>query len=215
MTGSGWRRVSAWWCLAGVGTLALAAGIAGCGESSEHASASNTATKVQHRRHRHAAGKRSSLPAVTGFGATMAAWNATHTADRRYAPDAVYNPDASLTPTGDEYTALLHSDGHVLGYEYHFPNQAISAARVRVIRSQFPSDAHVVWFATKGTCAQMYVQSPTLGRALASHSIGDPVGGVMVEFSSGRKDLSYTADAVNDALMILITPSDPSQAPEC
>jgi hypothetical protein len=66
-----------------------------------------------------------SRPQVTGFGATDAAWNASHTADSEFAPGAVYNVDPSLpgsTRTPARSTPqVMHQDGHVLGYDCHFP----------------------------------------------------------------------------------------------
>lgn len=80
---------------------------------------------------------------VTGFAATESAWNATHTPDHEgnLDPNAVYNPNPSLPEvnghTGAEYTQVLHSDGHMTGYEYHTTNMPIEAIRTKCSMNSF------------------------------------------------------------------------------
>jgi hypothetical protein len=155
-----------------------------------------------------------SPPAVTGYGATDAAWNAAHTRDSKYAPGAVYNPDPSLN-TGDEYTQVLHQDGHVTGYDLHFANVPISQAKAEAFAQDLPSDATQLWFDVKDTCADMLVQSKTLSTALGSRAIGDTDGTVLVEFGSGLNEDHYSADRVSDALFILSPKTSPGSAPGC
>jgi hypothetical protein len=157
---------------------------------------------------------------VTGFGATNAAWNRTHTADHDFASGAVYNADTSLPRVnghaGAHYTQVMHENGHVVGYDYHFANLPISVAKANVLRTQLPRDVKVVWFVTKGLCAQMMVRSRILGHALGSRDIGDKAGSAMVEFGSGSYGGStYSARAVDDALFILLPLMPRKQAPGC
>jgi hypothetical protein len=151
---------------------------------------------------------------VTGFGATTAAWNRSHVADHKFAPGAAYNPNLAL-PGGDAYVAVLHEDGHVLNYDYHFTPRSISAAKTLVLRTEFPRDARVVWFIDKGSCAQMLVRSTTLARAIGKKPIGDKHGTALIEFSSGVAEDTYNARSVNDALVGLGTLTPKSKAPAC
>jgi hypothetical protein len=166
------------------------------------------------------AGSRASAQSagVTGFGATDAAWNSAHTPDSQFASGEVYKADPSLPSingnVGAAYTQLLHQDGHVLGYDYGFHSVPISQARALVLRTEFSGDAKVLWFVTKGSCAQMMVQSKTLGEALGSHAIGDAAGTAQVEFGSGA-GTTYDAGSVDDALMQLLPNSGPGGAPGC
>lgn len=157
--------------------------------------------------------------AITGFGATDTAWNSAHTEDTDFASGAVYNADPSLPKvnghTGTHYAAVQHENGHVLGYEYRFLDEPIAAAKADVLRTQFPADVKVVWFARKATCAQMMVRSAALGLALSDPAIGDKVGSVLVEFSSGVAEDSYDPSAVNDALFLLLPLESKSKAPGC
>ncbi len=153
-------------------------------------------------------------PAVTGFGATDAAWNSSHKADTHFAPGAAYNPNPAV-PGGTEYAAVSHENGHVLDYEYRFKDKPIGAAKADVLRTQFPADVKVVWFTVKRTCAQMMVTSATLGKVLRAKPIGDSHGSALVEFSSGAAENSYSARAVNDALFLLLPLEPKSKAPGC
>jgi hypothetical protein len=161
----------------------------------------------------------SSLAAITGFGATNAAWNRTHVVDHTYAPGSAYNPDASLPKvngrTADRYYAVSHESGRVLNYSYRFRPQPISRVKALVLR-EFPPDVHVVWFrAVRASCAQMLVRSATLGRALRTTQIGDPRGAALIEFSSGVAEDHYSARSVNDSFLMLSPLVAKRDAPGC
>jgi hypothetical protein len=126
----------------------------------------------------------------------------------------VYDPDPGVPP-GDDYTAVLRSDGHITGYDLHFKNQPISAAKAQVMEAEVPHDSRQLWFAVKDTCAQMMIQSRTLGSLLGTKSIGDQQGTVMVEFGSGPNDDSYDRSSVNDALFLLLPKTSAAGAPAC
>lgn len=204
LLGKWWRTYRGWpgWVQVVVAVLVVAV-IAGSAASGGNKKATSTGSNV-------------SAPTVSGFGATTAAWNAAHTADPHYATGAAYNPDPALPASvGDDYAAVQHEEGRVLGYFYNFKNKPIAAARADVLRTQFPRDAKVAWFVTKRTCAQMMVTSATLGYALGSKTIGDPHGAALVEFSSGKADNSYSPGAVNQALFSLTELLPASKAPGC
>jgi hypothetical protein len=157
--------------------------------------------------------------AVTGFGARDVDWNRTHAADTVFAPGSAYNADLSLPGvnghTGVDYSAVQHTNGHVLGYEYHFADLPIASAKALVLRTEFPSDARIVWFVRKDTCAQMMVRSAKVGHELGTKTIGDAAGAALVEFSSGVNEDTYNPSSVNDALFLLLPLESASQAPGC
>jgi len=167
-----------------------------------------------------ASGALAASDGITGFGATNVAWNRTHIPDPSFAPGSVYDADPSLPSVnghmGAHYTTVLHENGRVLGYEYHFTNRPISAAMRDVLRTQFPADAKTAWFVTKGACSQMMVTSATLGRALSTKAIGDRAGAAMVEFGSGSYGGgTYNPRSIDDALFLLLGLVPRSQAPGC
>src|ERR1700721_2404441 len=106
--------------------IAVALFCAGCGSSSSSAS-------------------KSAPNGVTGLGATDAAWSSTHTADTKFSPGIVYDADSSIS-TGAQYSAVVHQNGYVLQYNYSFANTPVAQAKTRVLKSQLPPDAKVVWF---------------------------------------------------------------------
>lgn len=158
-------------------------------------------------------------PKLTGYGATTAQWDAAHTAVPGFAPDAVYDADPSLPQVngheGTRYYAVLHESGRVLQYDMAFANLPISRVVSQIMSSEFPSDAHKLWFAVKDSCAQMVVQSATLAKALGTTEIGDAAGTVLVEFSSGAADTSYDPGSVNDATFMLAGYTTQSSATAC
>jgi hypothetical protein len=169
---------------------------AGCGSSSSH-SVPTPATN-----------------AVTALGATSAEWGSTHTADRQFAPGSVYDAD-SRAPNGALYSAVVHQDGHVLQYDYSFADRPVAKAQARVLESQFPPGAKVVWFVSKPTCAQMLVKSATLARQLGVKSVGDRTGTALVELLSGATDTSYDPTSVNEASLQSFPLIRPSHSPNC
>jgi hypothetical protein len=182
-----------------------------CGSGSSKPTSANTGTPNP------AATTRAS--SVTGFGATDAAWNSAHTAVSGFAPGSVYDADPSLPKVngheGTHYVGVIHENGRVVSYDYMFTNRPIAMARSDVLRTQFPHDAKVAWFAVKSTCAQMMVTSATLAKALSSKAIGDKDGSAFVEFSSGAAENSYNPKAVNDATFLLLPLEPKNQAPGC
>lgn len=192
--------------------------IAACGSSSPATSEAATPTATPK-----ALATTTSPPAdaITGFGATDASWNAHHTADTEFAPGAAYNPDPNLPQvnghTGAHYVATNHTDGRVLGYTMNLmPDTGITEAKASVI-SEFPSDASIVWFGVKDSCAQMEVKSAILGFALKDPAIGDAGGLAFVELDTVRSDGSSTYDAnnINEALLMLGRYMSAADAPTC
>lgn len=181
------------------GTLVLVIGIAAAiGALSGESSSSPQADPVAPARPK---------SGLTGFGATDAAWDARHREDTRFASGAAYDPDPSLARGGDQrytdrYYGVIHN-GNVLSYEMRFPSRTgIQSAKRSLLASEFPSDAKVVWFKQKKTCAQMLVRSKKVNRELGARVVA------LVEFSSAADD-RYDSSEVSYAIVIGIDRAGP------
>lgn len=164
-----------------------------------------------------------SQPSITGYGATQSDWDSNHQRDSRY-EGLVYNPNPALgldEQHDDEYYMVNVTNGRVLNYEMRLPNnESQQEATAFVTKSEFPTDATVVWQAKQDQCYQMEVKSPTLASVLADPGIGDSTGEVFIEFqtdSSSTENLNsfYDASNVNLATLGLGSYATSSDAPGC
>jgi hypothetical protein len=125
---------------------------------------------------------RKALAAITGYGATIAAWNAHHTADHDFAAGTVYDPDPSLPEvnghTGAVYVLVAPQGGLVLSYAMNLAAGTTLHAAVTTAQAEFPRDARLLWIARKNTCVQVQFASAILGHVLARPAIGDASGQV-------------------------------------
>lgn len=191
----------------------LAVLAAACGGSPSATTAVSTPTP---RRSAPPTSLASAGPIVTGFGATEAAWNSNHTADSKYAPGAVYDPDPNVR-SGDRYDATMHTDGHVLGYTMNLPaGTTVDAAKAAVLR-EFPSDASIIWFVARDSCALLEVKSALLGSALGDPKIGDAEGMALIELDTVHPDgtSSYDPRNINEGLFGLGSFATSGDAPAC
>jgi hypothetical protein len=140
---------------------------------------------------------------LTGFGATVAAWNAHHQEDTRFSPGSAYDPDPSLGDGerfNDRYFTVSPIGGRVMSYSMRFPAQTgIEEAKHFILLSEFPTVAKIVWFKRKDTCAQMLVRSRTLTRVAHTDAL--------VEWSSGEAGDHYDPRAVSEAILLPMTGS--------
>jgi hypothetical protein len=201
----------------------------GCASSSHSASpaATSTTTAVQSPTAT-ATTQTAAPPASTGsssYGASEAAWDSTHTPDNSYPSGSAYDSDPLLPEVeghaGARYTEVGREGGRIVAYKYHFPATAIAAARANVLHTQFPSDAHQVFFREfKPTCAFMLVRSDTVGRHLHAAGVGGAhAGEPKVVFTGGseeeeRSGSSYDASRVTVAYLAPTISTSPAQA-EC
>ncbi len=205
--------------------LVLALALAGCGSAesheaveTEHAEAVATVTATS------TAATTSTdhqQPALTGYGATNTAWNETHTEVAGYAHEAVYNPNSSLPEVdgreGDEYGDVRHSDGHVIGYEYHFVRKSSVAARREILAEQFPPDATIYDDEMLGTCELMLIKSRTLVRALGLPT--STVAAAQIDLETGHdendQEQPFDPSSVDGALVTEGYPGIENIKPEC
>jgi len=159
---------------------------------------------------------------LTGFGATLSAWNAHHTADPKFDPDSAYDPDPTLPAYlgQDVYVAVQWQDGRATNYQMNILGQSIRDAIARALQ-ELPADAHELWGARLNTdnltCYQAELISPTLGRVLAAPPIDDPQGAVLAEFQTMFPDgtASYKSTDVNGILLGLGSYPTAASAPGC
>ena len=198
-------------------TLALAA----CGHSASQQGSSSPASS--------SSTQSSEIPmpspagdTLTGFGATVSAWNAHHTADPKFDPDSAYDPDSALPSYlgQDVYAAVQWQDGRAVNYQMNISDQPIRDAIARALR-ELPADVRELWGARNDTndltCYQAELISPTLGHVLAAPSIGDPQGAVLAEFQTVLPDgtSSYKSTDVNAILLGLGSYPTAVSAPGC
>lgn len=113
---------------------------------------------------------------LTGYGATVAAWDRAHTADTNYAAGSAYDPDPSLPPangrTADRYVAVQPLGGHVTDYMINFRATSLSGAE-SVVAREFPADARVLWTQPLAGCTIVEYASATVHAALGNTDAGD------------------------------------------
>jgi hypothetical protein len=137
---------------------------------------------------------------LTGYGATDAAWNATHRADTSAAPGSAYDKDPAVMRGGDprhnaRYYGVSHDGGRVSAYSVRFPQDtSVAEARSSVLASEFPRRTRTVSFRQLDSCALLVVRSSKLS-ALTLR------GEVTVEFTSGDDSLSYSPSDVWGAIV--------------
>lgn len=153
-------------------------------------------------------------PALSGFGATDAEWNATHTDDLTAKVRGVaYDHDPTFGGgVSDKYLEVQHENGRVLAYTLNFHHGTSLATAQREAAAELPADAATVWSATKDGCQQTEMTSKTLGLALADPAIGDPTGEVNIEFATG---LGYDPNNVTEAYFSTGNYPSPADGPDC
>lgn len=170
------------------------------------------------------AGSGPSMPAepadpLTGFGATVATWDANHTADDNFDPGSAFDPEPNLPQNdareGDRYVTVQYSGGLVTDYQVNEPNgTTVTAAFADVVARELPSDTVVMWKLDQTGCEQEEVESKILGTVLAGYGQDDPQGAVFLEVQSPDApafDPSNIAYVTVDTLGSLTA----SQAPGC
>lgn len=145
-------------------------------------------------------------PALTGFGATLAEWNAAHTLDVSVPARNAYLPRVTGDTDGsDTWQVVMAAGGRVTSYTLNLAPTSLRAAEARA-RQELPPDTRVLWKHTFGdTCAQEQFRSATLAAAL-----GD--GQVNVEFDNA---VSSAVTPVTEELFSTYNATTVAQAPHC
>jgi hypothetical protein len=113
----------------------------------------------------------SASDALTGFGATFAAWSSHHQLDPNHAD--FFLP--ALNDGEDRYTSVLCTPaGRVIAYHLNFQPLITVVAAKQAFRSELPVDAVLVYDTVQSGCEHLQYRSASLARDLA----GDDPGGV-------------------------------------
>jgi len=153
---------------------------------------------------------------LTGYGATVAAWNAHHTPDPDFDPGAVYDPDPSLPKinghTGAKYVEVNAGDGRILNYVMNLPASTKLPQAVVIAEAELPADAKILWQAKLDSCVQLEFVSPTLGRY-----VGKDATQVLVEFEDVDADGDSTLNPTvfNGATLGPDNSATAAQGPGC
>ncbi|HEV2640137.1 MAG TPA: hypothetical protein VGX23_33695 [Actinocrinis sp.] len=158
---------------------------------------------------------------LTGFGATVATWDAHHTADPTFNAGSAFDADPNLPQIngneGARYAAVNYEGGLVLDYQVDEPTgMTVTAAFSDVISRELPPGTTVLWKLDQSAngCNQEEVESETLGTVLSAESAGDPQGAVLLEAQSANLN---AFDPSNIAYVLLSTAGSltAAQAPGC
>jgi hypothetical protein len=145
-------------------------------------------------------------PALTGFGATLAQWNAVHNLDMSVPARNAYVPRVAGDAGGsDTWQVVMAPGGRVNSYTLNLAPASLGSAEARA-RQELPPDTRVLWRHTFGaTCTQEQFRSATLAAAL-----GD--GQVNVEFDNA---VSSIVTPVTEELFSTYDALTVAQAPHC
>ncbi len=109
---------------------------------------------------------------LTGFGATVAAWNSAHPKATTYAGLPAYGPTVS-TPQGrsPQFVQVQTQDGRISQYIEVLPNNTSLAAAKRAALANLPAGAVAKSFVTTTSCAFWNFTSDEVDTALGSPQI--------------------------------------------
>lgn len=152
--------------------------------------------------------------AITGYGATVADWERTHTQVKGVNPGTAYNPSPGLNKDSGAnwvYSGVLAQGGRQTYYSLEFATDTPRPTAEAQVRAELPLDAVVVWERDTDGCHQIQYSSATLAAAL-----GNP-GGVLatlINYSAlaGSDDASSVVDS---AVLQRSAGEAPEDAPEC
>jgi len=112
----------------------------------------------------------SASDALTGFGASFAAWSSHHQVDPNRAD--FFLP--ALNDGVDRYTSVMCTTaGRVITYHLNFTPSISVAAAKHAFRAELPADAILVYDTVQSGCEHIQYRSASLARGLAE---GDPEG---------------------------------------
>jgi hypothetical protein len=150
---------------------------------------------------------RPAASSVTGFGALDADWNAHHTAatDPKLAPGCCYDLDPRLPDQPKyRYVTVDHSQGRVLGYMMVLPEGTTVGQARTLAMAELPSDASVVFYLVKNTCAILEAKSATLVPIMKAPKIGgDGTVDFVLSSVDSQGNASYNPKGINNLVVSL------------
>jgi len=140
-----------------------------------------------------ACGGSSPATSLTGFGATIAAWNRAHPQATSYAGLPAYGPAVS-TPQGPtpQYSQVQLDSGRVTQYVEVLPNGTSLAAAKKAARANLPSSAEAKSFVVTTSCAFWNFTSTAVDDA-----VGSPQVAVEIAYDDASGSPYWMPNSVN------------------
>jgi hypothetical protein len=145
--------------------------------------------------------KAGSAAGLTGFGATIGAWNATHERDPKYLSWGPVLGDGRRMYS----TVRCSNDGLVIVVQEHIYPAVTATRALALARAELPSDVKLVYDFTQAQCRNLQYQSQTLASEMGA---GNPDGIANIQLEvplpSVGTDLTYDADNVGTIYIDLL-----------
>jgi hypothetical protein len=170
----------------------------GCGSSEQTQSPSTTPGDVGNVNCSTGSG---SATGLTGFGATIGAWNATHERDPQYLSWGPVLGDGRRT-----YPIVrCSSDGRVIAIEKHIYPPVTATNALASARTELPPDVKLVYDLTQVQCRNLQYQSQTLAAEMGSDN-PDGIADIQLESPLPQvgADLTFHPDSVDTAHIDLL-----------
>lgn len=144
--------------------------------------------------------------ALTGLGATDAAWATRHTLAHPVhvtVSNAVYGPPVPGQPNTFEWQPVTHLNGRVDGYVVNLPKGTSIASAEQTVMADLPADAKATPLQVEhdslgNSCGLWNLTSPELAQALGPKPWGDPTGVIGISFDTPTADLTGIAYTPSD-----------------
>lgn len=144
---------------------------------------------------------------MTGFGATLAQWNASRTLDVSVPAGNAYLPKVSGAgdPRTDTWQEVMAPADRINSYTLNVtPTGSFSSALARA-RQELPADAALLWSASLGPCYEAEFQSATVASALGN-------GRVLIAFDNAA---TATSSPITEELFGTTDALTQTEAPPC
>jgi hypothetical protein len=163
--------------------LALGVLVAACSSTPAAPASTPTATSVA------APTTTTKVTGLTGFGATLANWNATHSKDADYEGEPAYGPIIS-TPEGPtpQFINVMAGSGHISQYIESLPDDTSLAAAKTAVLANLPADAVARSLNLSNTAAAAGQTSSCAFWNLSSAQLGEAVGSPLVSIEMAYDD---------------------------
>jgi hypothetical protein len=132
-------------------------------------------------------------PNITGFGATISAWNRAHTQTHNYAGFPAYGPSIS-TPQGKtpQFTQVMSDGGRVTQFIEVLPKNSTLSTAEKAALAQLPSGTAPKALVVTGSCAFWNLSSATLKSA-----VGSPFVAVEMSYEDASGSPFWLPNTVN------------------
>jgi len=138
---------------------------------------------------------------LTGFGATIGAWNATHERDPQYLSWGPKLRDGRRT-----YPIVRCSnDGRVIAIERHIYPPVTATKALASARTELPVDVKLIYDFTQAQCRNLQYQSQTLASEMGADN-PEGIADIQLESPLVGSEATYHATTVDTAHIDLLDP---------